>query len=166
MYNLTMVEVYKNLFIGKQEDYETNPLYFNSWGVVHACKEPYHRNLLGYTGRGAPKEDPRYLFGYDLYGHLVLNMVDCDRPEFFADTMIDEAIRYVLECLKQGKKVLIHCNQGESRAPSIALMILRKINAIDSDFNKAIEKFRSIYSLYKPANGIYEYIKMRWNKLV
>ena len=160
-----MVEVYKSLFVGKQNDYENNPLYFNGWGVVHACKEPYHRNLLGYTGRGAPRDDPRYLFGYDLNQHLVLNIVDCDNPAFFADSMIDEAINYVIKYLKEGKKVLIHCNQGESRAPSIALMVLRKLKVVDSDFNKAFNEFKSKYPTYDPAIGIYQYMQIRWSNL-
>lgn len=160
-----MVEVFNNVFVGKQEDYEANPLYFNDWGVVHACKEPYHRNLLGYTGRGAPRDDPRYLFGYDLNQHLALNIVDCDNPAFFADAMIDEAINYVIKYLKEGKKVLIHCNQGESRAPSIALMVLRKVKVVDSNFNKAINDFKLKYPAYNPAQGIYQYMQIRWSNL-
>lgn len=160
-----MVEVYKNLFVGKQEDYEKKYSYFNDWGVVHACKEPYHRNLLGYTGRGVPKDDPRYLFGYDLNKHLVLNIVDCDNPAFFADDMIDEAINYVVKCLEEGKKVLIHCNQGESRAPSIALLVLRRLKVVDSDFNEAMNDFKLKYPTYKPAQGIYQYMQMRWKSI-
>ena len=57
-----MKEVYKNLFVGSQFDYECNPKMFDDWFVVHACKEPYHRKALGYTGRSAPKDDPRYLY--------------------------------------------------------------------------------------------------------
>lgn len=160
-----MVEVYKNLYVGNQEDFFKNPISFNDWAVVHACKEPFHRNLLGYTGRGAPKDDPRYLFGYDKQNHLVLNIVDCDKPEFFADEMIEEAIKYVVDALNKGRKVLIHCNQGESRAPSIALMVLKKLKKVDSDFNKAVNNFISIYPSYKPAQGIYQYMQMRWNNL-
>lgn len=158
-----MIEVYKNLFVGKQEDYEANLLYFNDWGVVHACKEPYHRNLLGYTGRGAPRDDPRYLFGYDLNQHLVLNIVDCDNPAFFADIMIDEAINYVIKNLKEGKKVLIHCNQGESRAPSIAMLVLKKLGLLKETFAKSVVLFRTLYPSFEPNKGILEYVKNKWD---
>lgn len=159
-----MVEVYTNLYVGNQDDFlQTQPL-FKDWAVVHACKEPFHRNLLGYTGRAAPKDDPRYLFGYDRIGHLVLNIVDCDNPTFFADVMIDEAINYAIKNLKEGRKVLIHCNQGESRAPSIAFLILRKLGLLKETFSESIVYFRTLYPIYNPGLGIYKYLEAHWNE--
>ena len=70
-----MKEVYPNLFVGSQTDYEFNPKLFDDWCVVHACKEPYHRNALGYISKGAPKDCPYYLFLYDEKHHLILNIV-------------------------------------------------------------------------------------------
>lgn len=122
-----MKEVYPNLFIGTESDYENNKTLFDKWCVVHAYKEPYHRNVLGYTGRGAPKESPYYLFLYDEKHHLILNIVDTDDSRFFNDNMINEAINYCINGLNNGKQVLIHCNQGESRVPSLAMLVLRKI---------------------------------------
>jgi hypothetical protein len=46
-----MVEIAKNLYIGSQDDYELNVKFQTDWFVIHACKEPYHRQALGYTGR-------------------------------------------------------------------------------------------------------------------
>ena len=160
-----MIEVYKNIFVGAQTDYDLNPSQFLDWRVVHACKEPYHRNLLGYTGRAASKGHPQYLYGYDAYNHLVLNIVDAPNPSFFSDVMIDEAINYCLKGLKEGKKVLIHCNQGESRAPSIALLVLRKLGVVSKDFDIAVAEFLKVYPLYSPNKGIFEYIRNRWNTL-
>jgi hypothetical protein len=157
-----MKEVYKNLFVGSQFDYECNPKMFDDWFVVHACKEPYHRKALGYTGRSAPKDDPRYLFLYDEKHHLILNMVDTDSPEFFRYEMINEAIFYVIEGLKKGKRVLIHCNQGESRAPSLAVLALRKIGVFKGSFSESIVLFRNIYPNYNPKSGIYNYVQFNW----
>ncbi|EMO60011.1 hypothetical protein LEP1GSC161_0256 [Leptospira santarosai str. CBC1416] len=56
-----MIEIIPNLHIGNQSDYETNIANRHNWFVIHACKEPFHRNLLGYSGKGAPKEHPEYL---------------------------------------------------------------------------------------------------------
>ena len=56
-----MVKIHNNLYIGNQQDYEGNVKGRTDWCVIHACKEPYHRALLGYTGRGAPKNHPEYL---------------------------------------------------------------------------------------------------------
>ncbi len=99
-----MIEVYPNLFVGSQADYESNTALFNNWCVVHACKEPYHRNALGYTSRGAPKGSPYYLFLYDEKHHLILNIVDTDDPRFFDDKMINETINYCVNGLKMESK--------------------------------------------------------------
>ena len=69
-----MKEVYPNLFVGTELDYENNKALFDNWCVVHACKEPYHRNALGYTGRGAPKDSLYYLYLYNKKHHLILSM--------------------------------------------------------------------------------------------
>lgn len=158
-----MKEVYPNLFVGTQFDYESNPIMFDNWYVVHACKEPYHRNALGYTGRGAPKDSQYYLYLYDENHHLVLNIVDTDDPGFFNDRMIDEAINYCINGLNNGKRVLIHCNQGESRAPSLAILVLRKFGYYKGTFEESLIDFRNKYPLYNPKRGIFKYIQLRWN---
>ena len=160
-----MKEIYKNLYVGSEYDYEINPRSFDDWFVVHACKEPFHRQALGYTGRAAPKDSPHYLFLYDIHNHLILNIVDTPDPRFFSDVMIDEAIKYCLEGLSKQKKVLIHCNQGESRAPTIALMVLKKLNTTPSDFDDAVDFLSSVYESYNPNNGILEYARNRWDSL-
>ena len=157
-----MKEVYKNLFVGSQVDFESNMKMFDDWYVVHACKEPYHRQALGYTGRAAPKESPHYLFLYNDKNHLILNMVDTDSPVFFRDEMINEAIVYIIKGLVNGKHVLIHCNQGESRAPSLALLALRKMGVFKGTFSESIILFRNSYPGYNPKSGIYNYIRIHW----
>lgn len=57
-----MIEIYKNLFIGNETDYEQSINGKLDWCIVHASKEPYHRALLSYTGRGAPKNHLEYLY--------------------------------------------------------------------------------------------------------
>ena len=160
-----MKEIYKNLFVGSEYDYEINPKSFDDWYVVHACKEPFHRKALGYTGRAAPKESPYYLFLYDIHNHLILNIVDVPDPRFFRDSMIDEAIKYCLDGLSKQRKTFIHCNQGESRAPTIALMVLKKLNVAPPDFDDAVDFLKSIYEPYNPNDGILEYARNRWDNL-
>jgi hypothetical protein len=64
-----MIEVTRNLFVGNNNDY--NLIQSESdWAIVHACKEPYHRNALGYSGQGAPKEHPEYLVALTITMHL------------------------------------------------------------------------------------------------
>lgn len=40
-----MIEVYDNLFVGDKSDYESRIRFENDeeWNIIHACKEPYHR---------------------------------------------------------------------------------------------------------------------------
>ena len=70
-----MKEIFPNLFIGNQDDYESLVRLQDGWKVVHACKEPYHRRALGYSTRGAPKDHPEYLIAFR-DNELILNMVD------------------------------------------------------------------------------------------
>ena len=52
--NGKMIEVYPNLFIGSEDD-EAAIRGQSGWFIIHACKEPYHRQALGYAGRVPPK---------------------------------------------------------------------------------------------------------------
>lgn len=70
-----MKEITKNLFIGSQEDYEQDVKFQPDWFVIHACKEPYHRQALGYTGRAAANTHPEYLIA-ERENRLILNLVD------------------------------------------------------------------------------------------
>lgn len=47
-----MREVYENLYCGDEGDFVMNG---RGFAVLHACKEPYHRLYVGYTGRGCLK---------------------------------------------------------------------------------------------------------------
>ena len=55
-----MIEVDKNLFVGAEID-EHRIRGQSDWYVIHACKEPFHRQALGYSGRAASKDHPEYL---------------------------------------------------------------------------------------------------------
>jgi predicted protein tyrosine phosphatase len=109
-----MIEVYSRLFIGSELDYEGTVSHQSGWAIVHACKEPYHRQALGYSGRAVPSTHPEYLIA-QRGKRLILNMVDTDNPRFFAKEMIIRALDFIDQQRADGLKVLIHCNQGESR---------------------------------------------------
>lgn len=159
-----MKEVYKNLWVGNEEDYEYRVKNQSGWAVVHACKEPYHRAALGYTGRGAPKNHSEYLFA--LRGNrLILNMVDADDPSYIPREIIDRALSFINENLERGLKVLVHCNQGFSRSPGIALLYLAKIGKFPKQsYVEAKQSFRSVYPDYAPAGGINGFCELNWKK--
>src|ERR1035437_3624457 len=115
-----MIEVLSNLFVGSQDD-EVSIHGQSGWFVVHACKEPYHRQALGYSGRAAPKNHPEYLIARR-DNRLVLNLVDADDPAYIPAEIMDVAVTFIHEHLSAGRRVLVHCNQGLSRSPAIAML--------------------------------------------
>jgi predicted protein tyrosine phosphatase len=159
-----VIEIYKNLFIGNQSDYEQTVKGLPDWYIVHACKEPYHRNLLGYTGRGAPKNHPEYLYAVR-DNRLFLNIVDVDDPSYISEVIINEALKFIDFALNADKKCLVHCNLGESRSPSIGFLYLALKSLIPiSSFFEAEKAYQSIYPAYNPKNGIRSFLQMNWHK--
>lgn len=158
-----MKEITKNLFIGSQEDYENDVKYKEGWFVIHACKEPYHRQALGYTGRAASKSHPEYLIARRP-NRLILNLIDADTPEYVPSEIIDAAIATIDENLSH-KKVLVHCNQGMSRSATIGLLYLRYTGVIPTDnFILAEEAYRKLYPGYNPSSGLRRFAEMNWMK--
>jgi len=160
-----MIEVHPNLFVGDEEDYEFGVVGQEGWAVIHACREPYHRQALGYRGRGAPKYHPEYLVARR-GNRLILNIVDVDNPTFFDKGMIDAALGFIDEALAQGSRVLIHCNQGESRSPAIALLYMAaRLGALPTESLEAAEdQFRAIYPGYNPKPGIRGHLHQYWHE--
>ncbi len=158
-----MKEIVKNLFIGSQDDYELQVKSQNNWFVIHACKEPYHRQALGYTGRAASKDHPEYLIA-KRKNRLILNLVDVDNPAYISELIIDEAIKNIVENVGK-RNVLLHCNQGCSRSATIGLLYLHYVGVIiTDDYEEAEQEYLQIYPFYNPANGMRMYAKNNWNK--
>ncbi len=159
-----MIEILPNLFIGNEQDYETVVRWQTGWVIVHACKEPYHRQALGYQTRGAPKEHPEYLIARR-DNRLILNLVDAPDPAYIPKVIIDAALECIGQSLQQGMKVLVHCNLGESRAPGIGLLYLAVYTKqIPSESLEEAEiAFRKLYPFYKPSTGMRGFLKNYWS---
>lgn len=99
-------------------DYQNNVKSLDGWAVVHACKEPYHRQAVGYSGRACAKSHPEYLLAHR-GNHLMLNLVDVDNLDWVSPIIVDEAINFIDVSLSQGMNVLIHCNRGMSRSAGL-----------------------------------------------
>jgi len=155
-----MRDVYKNIFVGKEEDCRFGQ---GDWVVIHACKYPCHRKAVGYTKRISP-DHPNYLFlreGQNLY----LNIIDPDKP-YFMNPLFTETLEFCKEFINTDKKILFHCNQGDSRAPSLALLHLSKnLNVIsDSSYESAAAEYKKLDPLYNPGLGIKTYLKQHWHE--
>lgn len=157
-----MKEIYHNLYIGSQNDYESIVKYQDGWAVIHACKEPCHRQALGYSGRSVSKDHPEYLISRR-DNHLILNLVDAPDPAYIPKQIIDEAIRTIHHSLENGVKVLVHCNQGMSRSAVIGLLYLKAIHAINDNFIEAEKEYLQLYPWYNPGNGMRMFAAQNWS---
>lgn len=154
-----MREVYKNLYVGNQQDYETGTFTPSEWAFLLAAKEPWHRQALGYTGRAAAKDDPEYLMA-KRENKLILNLVDAPKSIFFNRDVIDSGLDFAKEQLNEGKKVGVFCNQGESRSASIALLYLINHGFIQGDtLEDAEAEFLKVYPEYNPGAGMRGFVK-------
>jgi hypothetical protein len=158
-----MIEVYPGLFIGKQRDC---PLHGGqlevNWAVVHAyplC----HRTALGYTSVFAPDGPEQHLARQEQ--HLLLNMLDAEQPEYYSkEQLIDPALAFIDEMRASGAQVLIHCEQGMSRSPSLTLLYLAtRLGALPTESLAAAEaQFERLYPRYAPGYGIWSHVKHHW----
>lgn len=161
-----MIEVHSGLFVGDEGDYLQHVAHQTSWAVVHACKEPYHRQLLGYTSKGAPSGDPEYYVARR-GDRFFMNIVDAPQGRFFdKERLIDPALEFLDEIRGRGLPTLIHCNLGESRSPSLALLYMAaRLHALPADSVAAAEAaFRPLYPMYNPKPGIREYLLQYWDQ--
>ncbi len=156
-----MIEVYPNLYVGTDSD-----CFFDSrddWVVVHACKYPCHQKAVGYHGNFSPTH-PNYLV-LERGSHLFLNMIDPNTP-LFKPALFDSALSFIDRYLPT-RKVLIHYNKGNSRAPSLALLYLAKhARVINSEnYATATKDFRTKFPGYQPGRGIQIYLTEHWTQI-
>lgn len=158
-----MIEVCPDLYIGNDLDY-SQVAGREDWWIVHACKEPYHRRLLGYRSLGAPKGHAEYLVARR--GKvLFLNLIDADDPAYVPKEIIDAGLDWIDLAFASGETVLVHCNQGESRSPSIGLLYLASRTEFISraSLGAAETEYRGLYPYYNPKPGIRGFLLQNWD---
>lgn len=157
-------KVHKNLYVGSDEACFTweEP----EWAVVHACKDPCHKGAVGYSG-SLPKDHPNYL-KYEEGSHLYLNLVDPPHKPLFFKSSFTSALDFV-ERKIDDNKVLVHCNEGLSRSPSIVLLYLASEGQINqnSSYPEAKREFQTdYYPHYRPSGGIRTFLSQNWQELL
>jgi len=159
-----MKEIHTNLFIGNDDDCAACAIK-PEFATVHACKS-CHQIALEYRGT-LPASHPSYLIHENAL-NLHLNMVDMPTellPEY-VNPIVKRSMEFIEHNLKV-KKVLIHCNFGMSRSPSLGLAYLAKTGVIPNNSPEAaIAQLQLIYPRYSPGAGIFLYMKRNWDYLM
>lgn len=159
-----MVEIFKNLYVGNETDCSFN--IGDKWVIIHACKNPCHTKAVGYKGSLSPTH-PNYLV-MEAEQHLYLNMVDMEKElsPIYTNPIMQSAMRFIEKNISE-RKVLVHCNQGLSRSPSIALLYLATHNYIaNSNYSDAIADFRKMHPAFNPGRGIALYMNNNWAEII
>ncbi|HAM54148.1 MAG TPA: hypothetical protein DCQ64_01515 [Candidatus Rokubacteria bacterium] len=133
-------------------------------GVVHAAKHPCHVTVLGYKG-ALPKDHPEYLV-VTRGSHRILNMIDAPTANLFRPELFTAGMDFIQERAGEGP-VMVHCNQGLSRAPALALLYLAKrAKAIPGgSWAEAKEAFLVRMPTFAPGKGIEAFLEAQWEQL-
>ncbi|MFA5952718.1 MAG: hypothetical protein WC807_20860 [Hyphomicrobium sp.] len=130
--------------------------------VIHACKEPCHRHAVGYSDKSLAAHHPAYL-ALEKPGHLYLNMIDPPVPLFQIASF--HTLLEFTACAGD-RPIHIHCNQGQSRAPSLAILLMAKQMSLlpNTGYGAARQAFESRYP-YTPGKGIASFLADNWNDI-
>lgn len=156
-----MQKVFERIWVGNERDCRSGD---REWAVVHACKSPCHQQAVGYLGN-LPGSHPHYLSlarDQDLFLNLVDPRIPLFKPESFVAFLDFADTQW-----RAGRTLLIHCNQGESRAPSLALLFLAKCRAVldAGSYHSARKEFEALCPGYRPGAGIVAYLSENWGRL-
>lgn len=156
-----MQQVHERLYVGSELDCTAAE---PGWRVVHACKSPCHQAAVGYRG-SLPPSHPHYLI-LERDNDLFLNLIDPPVPLFKLETFA-AFLRFAHESWLDGQNVLIHCNKGESRAPTLALLLMSKrLGVLPSDsYRAAATPFSQVYPAYSPGTGIQTFLDRNWDEI-
>ena len=163
-----MIEISKNIFTGSEQDFYSIQKEEN-WAVLHCCKNPFHCEFVGYRGN-LQSSHPNYaLMRKD--NRMALNLVDMnmfsEKYLDFNESMFREAFDFLDGYRTSGYKILIHCNQGESRGPTMAMFYATYIGSFgNTNFEDTVTEFKKIYPRYNPKKNIYMTVKSLWNNFI
>lgn len=125
-----------NIYVGDDSECRNE----DGWVVLHACKTCFK------------KEDKN---ANDLY----LNIIDPVEP-LFNIGLFKDAIDFIKENVND-KKILIHCNKGVSRSPSISMLYVFG----NLDYWEALYNMATTYPKFQPSMGINTYMGDNWDEL-
>ncbi|WP_373084174.1 hypothetical protein [Sneathiella sp.] len=150
------------VYVGSRDDsrIRSNP----SWAVVNTAKT-VHIEVKGWSN-APPRDHPDYL-AFEEGQFLSFNWVDGAARMY--DWSGPEAFVRALDFIDkwyESKTILINCDLGQSRSPTVALLYLSKrLHLIpDDSFVNARAAFQGLYPGYAPA-GIADYVATHWAEI-
>lgn len=157
-----MQEIIKHLYVGNDDDYIRAKA--RDFYILSCCKEGEHghRSILKYETPAAPHNEDYYFVKRGK--HLALNLIDSHDPNFISDEAVNEGIKFISEHINDDN-VLVHCNQGNSRAPSVIMLYLKSINELPARYREAFKILKTIYYKFDPGMGIESYVKKRFGDM-
>lgn len=153
-----MLEISPGVYIGSIRDYG------KAAGLaILSATQTVHYPAVGFTRSNVDKNHTNYL-SFERANHLTLNWVD--GPAELYDWGGEKIFSQALHFIEQHNPVLIHCNKGRSRAPTLGLLYLSKrLKSIsNASFEAARDDFSKIYPKYKPG-GIAQYVADHWHSI-
>lgn len=165
-----MIKIGNRLWVGSDEDFTL--LQYNlgmddtpgQWTIVHAARDPWHRQFVGYTTRGAPKDSPEYLYA-QRGNRLAMNIFDTPDVNYVNPQMMAVAVRFIQAALMvdSNMNVLVHCNEGKSRGPTVGMLAIAQDLQIP-DYYAARKVFDELYPKYKPMAGLEDFARLHWSE--
>ena len=98
---------------------------------------------------------------------LFFKIIDADK----VTTRVSDFLFAVKWLDRAARPVLVHCNQGGSRAPAIVFVYLARYGLLDAygevrAYGDALDLFQQLYPAFHPGPGIERYLKDHWGELV
>lgn len=147
-----MQEVYKDIFVGSKDDLRFTDE--KEYAFVHATKTVFK------------KDDDEVV--NEENNHLYLNWVDSKDSKYF--NYNNEGVSVFIKVLDfidkwiNKRKVFLHCDEGVSRSPTIAMVYMAKrVKCINNrDYIYANRDFSDIYNSYWAGKGISDFVFKNW----
>lgn len=162
-----MIEIAPRLFIAKESDIANlTPADYSLCSLAHT----YHYQMHGWKKGENRKNDPCYVMCSHGNQILSVNWVDGQAHLYNWEGKGVENFQKILTWIEyqldHNRQVIIMCNQGLSRSPTIALLYLAKVLARipNQTFSKARTAFEKLYPDYAP-KGIADFVATHWNEI-
>ena len=127
--------------IGSDKDANTK-----GYAYVRCAKHPYYERM----------KEKNYAYGIN-GDEICLNIIDVDVVDMKYwenhEKMFNAVMEFVDEKVAEGKKIMFHCNKGESRSPMIAWMYLT-LRGIPNDILERYKPRKQIRAMVEKYVGL------------